>query len=69
VTLDDGEPQVIFCVDEFGPLNLQARPERRWAAVSGKGKNPAGPPRLRLRATCYRTAGVRHLFAAYELGE
>jgi hypothetical protein len=22
----DGDPEVIFCVDEFGPLNLQPRP-------------------------------------------
>jgi transposase len=64
-----GEPQVIFCVDEFGPLNLQPRPGRQWAAVSGKGKEPGRAPRRRMRATYHRTAGVRHLFAAYELGE
>jgi transposase len=64
-----GEPQVIFCVDEFGPLNLQPRPGRQWAAVSGKSKEPGRRPRPRLRATYTRTAGVRHLFAAYELGE
>jgi hypothetical protein len=56
-------------VDEFGPLNLQPRPGRHWAAVSGKGKEPGRAPRPRLRATYTRTAGVRHLFAAYELGE
>jgi transposase len=66
---DDGEPEVIFCVDEFGPLNLQPRPGRQWAAVSGKGKEPGRAPRPRMRATYTRTAGVRHLFAAYELGE
>jgi transposase len=64
-----GEPGVIFCVDEFGPLNLQPRPGRQWAAVSGKGKEPGRAPRPRMRATYTRTAGVRHLFAAYELGE
>jgi transposase len=69
VTPEDGEPEVIFCVDEFGPLNLQPRPGRQWAAVSGKGKEPGRAPRRRMRATCTRTAGVRHLFAAYELGE
>jgi transposase len=69
VTPDDGEPEVIFCVDEFGPLNLQPRPGRQWAAVSGKNAEPGRAPRPRMRATYTRTAGVRHLFAAYELGE
>jgi transposase len=65
----DGDPEVIFCVDEFGPLNLQPRPGRQWAAVSGKSKEPGRAPRPRMRATYHRTEGVRHLFAAYELGE
>jgi transposase len=69
VTPDPGEPQVIFCVDEFGPLGLQPRPGRQWAAVSGKSKEPGRRPRPRMRATYTRTHGVRHLFAAYELGE
>jgi transposase len=64
-----GEPEVIFCVDEFGPLNLQPRPGRQWAAISGKSKEPLREPRPRMRATYTRTQGVRHLFAAYELGE
>jgi hypothetical protein len=25
---------VIFCVDEFGPLNLQPHPGRQWAAAN-----------------------------------
>ena len=54
---DDGEPEVIFCVDEFGPLNLAPRPGRQWAAVSGKGKEPGRAPRRRMRATYTRTAG------------
>ena len=65
----DGDPDVVFCVDEFGPLGLQPRPGRHWAAVSGKSKEPGRAPRHRIRATYTRTAGVRHLFAAYELGE
>jgi transposase len=69
VVPEPGEPEVIFCVDEFGPLNLQPRPGRQWAAVSGKGKEPGREPRPRMRATYTRTEGVRHLFAAYELGE
>jgi transposase len=69
VVPDTGEPGVIFCVDEFGPLNLQPRPGRQWAAVSGKNAEPGREPRPRMRATYTRTEGVRHLFAAYELGE
>jgi transposase len=69
VTPDGGEPEVIFCVDEFGPLNLQPRAGHQWAAVSGKNAEPGRAPRRRMRATYTRTAGVRHLFAAYELGE
>src|SRR6266487_7081401 len=59
-----GDPQVVICVDEFGPLGLQPRPGRQWAAISGKGKEPGRAPRRRLRATYTRTQGVRHLFAA-----
>jgi len=69
VVPEAGEPEVIFCVDEFGPLNLQPQPGRHWAAVSGKRKEPGRAPRPRMRATYTRTEGVRHLFAALELGE
>jgi transposase len=65
---DPGEPEVVFCVDEFGPLNLQPRLGRQWA-VSGKNAEPGRAPRPRMRATYTRTQGVRHLFATYELGE
>jgi transposase len=68
-TPQPSDPEVIFCFDEFGPLNLQPRPGRQWAAISGKGKEPGRAPRRRMRATYTRTAGVRHLLAAYELGE
>jgi transposase len=68
VTPGPGDPGVIFCMDEFGPLNLQPRPGRQWAAIGGKGKEPGRAPRRR-RATYQRTAGVRHLFAAYDLAE
>jgi hypothetical protein len=69
ITPQDGDPAVVLCVDEFGPLNLQPRPGRQWAAVSGKNKEPDRAPQPRMRATYSRTAGIRHLFAAYELGE
>ncbi len=61
---EPGDPEVVICVDEFGPLNLQPRPGRQWAAVSGQNKQPGRAPRRRRRATYTRTAGVRHLFAA-----
>src|SRR6201994_2906082 len=33
-----GDPTVIFCMDEFGPLNLQPHPGKQWAQVAaGKG--------------------------------
>jgi hypothetical protein len=54
---EPGEPEVIFCVDEFGPLNLQPHPGRQWAAVGGKNKEPGRRPRPRMRATYTRTAG------------
>ncbi len=54
---EPGEPEVIFCVDEFGPLNLQRHPGRQWEAVSGKNKEPGRAARRRMRATYTRTAG------------
>jgi len=45
VVPEPGEPEVIFCADEFGPLNLQPRPGRQWAAISGKNKDPQRRPR------------------------
>ena len=62
------DPEVVFRVDESGPLNLQPRPGRHWAAVSGKSKEPGRAPRPRMRATYTCTAGVQHVFAACELG-
>jgi transposase len=67
VISDTDEPQVIWCLDEFGPLNLMSHPGRQWAERSGKGKYPDRDPRPRMRATYNRNDGVRHLFAAYNL--
>ncbi len=64
-----GEPEVVFCMDEFGPLNLQPHPGRQWAERGGKHKDPDREPRRRRRATYTRPHGVRHLFAAYDLGK
>ena len=66
-----GDPTVVFCMDEFGPLNLLPRPGRQWApvAVKGGGDGGAGSPRRRRRRATYnRNDGVRHLLAAYDLG-
>src|SRR5690242_14738274 len=66
---EDGEPEVVFCLDEFVPLNLQPHPGRQWAERGGKHKDPQREPRPRRRATYTRRHGVRHLFAAYDLGK
>ena len=62
-----GDPGVVICMDEFGPLNLQPHPGTQWAPVAaGKGES-AAPRRRRRRATYTRPHGVRHLLAAYDL--
>ena len=69
VVPDDGEPEVVFCMDEFGPLNLQPHPGRQWAERGGRHKDLDRGPRPRRRATYTRPHGVRHLFAAYDLAK
>jgi transposase len=65
-----GDPSVVICMDEFGPLNLLPRPGKQWAPVIIKGdERGRGPRRRRRRATFIRTAGVRHLMAAYDLNQ
>src|SRR3954470_9646104 len=62
-----GDPSVVLCMDEFGPLNLQPHPGKQWARVAhGKG-DPAAPRRRRRRATYTRSPGVRPLMAALDL--
>jgi hypothetical protein len=61
--VEPGDPEVVICVDEFGPLNLQPHPGRQWATRGGGGARP----RRRRRATYTRPPGVRHLLAAYDL--
>jgi transposase len=58
-----GDPQVVICVDEFGPLNLQPHPGTQWALTGGGGC----VPRRTRRATFTRPHGVRHLLAGYDL--
>ncbi|MCX5233087.1 hypothetical protein OHA35_42760 [Streptomyces sp. NBC_00233] len=60
---EDSEPEVVFCMDEFGPLSLQPHPGRQWAERGGRHKDPDRGPRPRRRATYTRPHGVRHLFA------
>ncbi|MEU8769951.1 IS630 family transposase [Streptomyces griseus] len=66
---EEGEPKVVLCLDEFGPLNLQPHPGRQWAERGGRHKDPGREPRPRRRATYTRPHGVRHLFAAYDLAK
>lgn len=57
------EPEVVICVDEFGPLNLQPHPGKQWAVAGGGARRH----RRRRRATYTRPHGVRHLLGAYDL--
>ncbi len=63
-----GDPTVVICVDEFGPLNLQPHPGRQWAPMATGRGDTGAPRRRRRRATFKRPHGVRHLLAAYDLG-
>ena len=65
----EGDPSVVICMDEFGPLNLFPRPGKQWAPVVPRHDTgtPATPRRRRRRATYKRTQGVRHLMAALDL--
>ena len=64
---EPGDPSVVICMDEFGPLNLQPHPGKQWAPrIVGQG-NIDQPRRRRRRATYNRPHGVRHLMAGYDL--
>jgi len=66
-----GDPAVVICMDEFGPLNLLPRPGKQWApmAVNDKSATDDLPRRRRRRATFNKYGGVRQLMAAYDLNE
>src|SRR3990170_8908500 len=52
-----GDPTVVLCLDEFGPLNLQPHPGKQWAPIAaGKGSSES-PRRRRRRATYTRPNG------------
>ena len=63
----EGDPTVVFCMDEFGPLNLLPRPGKQWAPVAAGKGSLASPRRRRRRATYNRAQGVRHLMAGLDL--
>lgn len=69
VVPEEGEPTVVLCMDEFGPLNLQPHPGRQWAECGGKHRDPEREPQPRRQATYNRYGGIRHLPAAYDLGK
>nr|WP_230989807.1 helix-turn-helix domain-containing protein [Streptomyces luteolifulvus] len=56
---EEVEPEVVLCMDEFGPLNLQPRPGRQWAERGGRHKDPDREPRHRRPATYTRPHCVR----------
>jgi transposase len=63
----EGDPTVVICLDEFGPLNLQPHPGKQWASVAAGKGDTTSPRRRRRRATYVRPHGVRHLLAGYDL--
>ena len=64
----EGDPTVVFSMDEFGPLNLVPGREAvgTGSPRADKGSTSA-PRRRRRRATYKRTKGVRHLLAALDM--
>jgi hypothetical protein len=44
--VEPGDPEVVICVDEFGPLDLQPHPGRQWASrgVAEHSRAGAGVP-------------------------
>lgn len=62
-----GDPEVVICMDEFGPMNLQPHPGKHWAPQGCGHGDPDHPRRRRRRATYKRPHGVRHLLAGYDL--
>jgi hypothetical protein len=67
----EGDPTVVICMDEFGPLNPLPRPGKQWAPMAMKSESVKQdlPRRRRRRATFNRNDGVRHLMAAYDLNQ
>ncbi len=62
-----GDPTVVICMDEFGPLNLQPHPGKQWAPVAAGKGDPDSAAAAAEAATYTRPHGVRHLMAGYDL--
>jgi transposase len=62
---EEDEPEVVFCLDEFGPLNLQPHPGRQWAERGGRHKDPPpgtpAPPTGDLHPPARSQAPIRRL--------
>jgi hypothetical protein len=56
-----GDPTVVICMDEFGPLNLQPHPGKQWAPVAAGKGDPDMPRRRRMRATYTRPSPASKL--------
>ena len=63
----EGDPSVVICMDEFGPLNLQPHRGKQWALQAVGDGDADQPRRRRRRATFNRPHGVRHLMAGFDL--
>jgi hypothetical protein len=56
--VEPDDPEVVICVDAFGPLNLQPHPGRQWASRGGGDERPrrrrwATYPARTASATCW----------------
>lgn len=61
--------EVVLCIDEFGPLNLQPHPGRQWTERGGSHKDPALEPRPRRRAPGPGWCGMPKSRVVGRLGE
>jgi hypothetical protein len=52
-----GDPTVVICMDEFGPLNLQPHRGKQWAPVTVGRIVQQAPRRRRRHATYHRPTG------------
>ncbi|MGI8868697.1 MAG: IS630 family transposase [Mycobacteriales bacterium] len=66
-TPGEGDPTVVICMDEFGPLNLQPHPGKQWTPAAAGAGEQYRPRQRRRRATDKRPHAVRHLLAGYDL--
>ena len=65
----DGDPQIVFCMDEFGPLNLLAPTGQAVGACGDQGRQGIGQGAEAETAPgdLHACSGVRHLMAALNL--